>query len=135
MGKVLKTTDGGSTWAPININSAPCLFSIWFTNAQNGIAVGYRGTIAKTTIDNSVTTYDNETIIPYPNPSNTTIHFPIINSSNNSSTLGIFDISGKLIEQKLITEGTEEVVLDLKSYKKGIYFFRINEHSGKFIVN
>lgn len=134
-GAVLKTTDGGSTWAPITISSASWLYSIWFTNAQNGIAVGYGGKIAKTTLNNSVTTYDKEAIIPYPNPSNTTIHIPISNSKNNSTTLDIFDISGKLIDQKLIIEGAEELILDLKSYKKGIYFFRINGQAGKFTVN
>jgi len=135
-GKVLKTTDGGSTWTPININSASWLSSIWFTSNQNGIAVGYGGNIAKTTLNNSVNEIiNNEKLIPYPNPSNTTIFFPIIYSGYKTSTLDIFDISGQLVERKLFIAGFDKVMLDVKLYKKGIYFYKLNDFSGKFIVN
>lgn len=46
---ILKTTDGGITWSVQRDNPGFWLRSIYFTDAQHGVAVGDNGTILKTT--------------------------------------------------------------------------------------
>jgi len=46
-GPILKTSDGGNTWAAYTTGGAN-LKSVYFPNANTGYAVGYQGTILKT---------------------------------------------------------------------------------------
>jgi photosystem II stability/assembly factor-like uncharacterized protein len=48
-GTILKTADGGITWATQNSGTSLDLYSVYFANAYTGYAVGASGTILKTT--------------------------------------------------------------------------------------
>ncbi len=48
-GTILKTTDGGHTWAQLETRSAAALRGVWFTDANRGFAVGDAGAILRTT--------------------------------------------------------------------------------------
>lgn len=45
---IIKTTDGGVTWAPLDVNTAELLNAVAFVNTQTGWAVGADGTILHT---------------------------------------------------------------------------------------
>lgn len=48
-GKIIKTTNGGTSWINQTIGVSRTLFGVCFTNSNNGVAVGSYGTIVKTT--------------------------------------------------------------------------------------
>lgn len=48
-GTLIKTTDGGTTWAPLTTNVSNHLQSLYFVNANLGFAVGTGGVVLKTT--------------------------------------------------------------------------------------
>ena len=48
-GLIMKTTDGGATWVTQTSNTTVNLYSICFTSATNGVAVGDGGTVLRTT--------------------------------------------------------------------------------------
>jgi len=58
-GTILKTTDGGTSWAALNSGTSNQLFSIYFSNANEGLAVGSAGTIIRT--DNGGTNWASQT--------------------------------------------------------------------------
>ena len=47
-GTILKTDDGGITWLPVSSPSDELLYSIYFTDDNNGVIAGWNGTILKT---------------------------------------------------------------------------------------
>ncbi len=48
-GVILKTVDNGKSWAPTTSPSNELLYSICFSDSENGVIVGWNGTILKTT--------------------------------------------------------------------------------------
>jgi len=48
MGQVLKSTNGGSSWAEQSSGTSESLYVVQFVDNDNGYAVGYNGTIIKT---------------------------------------------------------------------------------------
>ena len=59
------------------------------------------------------------------------IHFDNKDLSNNEK-LEIFDLSGKLILSKLITIQENEIFINLKDLRNGIYIFKLFDNSVKF---
>jgi len=45
-GKIMKTTDGGLTWKHVDNDIKPTFWSVWFTDTNNGVAVGDSSTSA-----------------------------------------------------------------------------------------
>jgi len=139
-GKMVKTTDAGSTWAVHNSITDNWFTDLFFTDVNTGYFVGSNGVILKTTngggspigiepvsssIPESFELFQN-----YPNPFNpvTTIRFTIPNSTsgrNELITLKIFDILGKEISvpvSEILTPGEYEVSWDASGYPSGVYF-------------
>jgi hypothetical protein len=73
----------------------------------------------------------------YPNPANRKLFVKIPDNTDLPCIIGIVSQDGKLISEKEI-KNTEEQVIDVSTYRKGIYFIRINSASatgsGKFVV-
>lgn len=71
----------------------------------------------------------------YPNPASNTIR--IFQTNTTFSMLQIFDVSGKLLVEKKLTENEE--ILDVSTFSNGVYFFNfsVNEVSEmqKIIIN
>jgi len=69
---VIKTTDGGTTWAPQTVANLNALYSVYFKDNMNGYAVGAAGTAIRTTnggdtwTDMTVTGTDNLTRVQFP---------------------------------------------------------------------
>ncbi len=71
----------------------------------------------------------------YPNPSNTTINLPYSLDNGQTTTLKIFNINGRLIEQKQIDPLFNKILLNVSSYQSGIYIYEYNGVTNKFTVN
>ncbi len=136
-GILLKTTNGGITWAKQSDNSTPSLNGICMVGAKNAFAIGYNGKILHTSTGGEpigIKPISNE--VPdiynlsqnYPNPFNpvTKIKFEI--PKNNYVTLKIYDALGQeaatLVNEKL-APGTYEIDWNGSNYPSGVYFYRL----------
>jgi hypothetical protein len=74
----------------------------------------------------------------YPNPANTTVSFELMETQLPLEAT-IYDVSGKLVLRKTISEST--AIIDLQNLENGVYIIKfINEskeivHHSKLIVN
>ncbi len=146
-GKMVKTTDAGSTWTVHNSITDNWFTDLYFTDINTGYFVGSNGVILKTTngggspigiepissnIPNSFELFQN-----YPNPFNpvTTIRFTIPNNTskrNELTTLKIFDILGKEISvpvSEILSPGEYEISWDASGYPSGVYFVTLSNGS------
>ena len=141
---ILKTTNGGVNWyfQTTNVNNG--LMGSFFTNVNIGYAVGYNGTILKTTDGGGTLLGINpeSNQIPeqfslaqnYPNPFNpsTIIKFDI--AKTGFVTLKIYNILGKeiktLVNEKL-DAGSYSISWNANDFQSGVYFYRIAIHSDR----
>ena len=87
--------------------------------------------VAVLTINNNVSINDikNSSIKIYPNPTNNIINIEGLNKNENN-TIQIFDVQGKLVITKTITEkGT----IDLSELNKGVYVIKIGEVAQRIV--
>lgn len=130
------TSDGGSNWTPQTTpfgdpNAYNPVFSIYFTNPQNGWITGDYGRIAKytgaTSVEDEVDGLNDYSLGQnYPNPfnPNTVISFRLPVTGN--IILKVYDVLGNEIatlvnEEK--TAGTHEVNFSSAGLSSGIYFY------------
>ena len=71
----------------------------------------------------------------YPNPSSTYIHIPYKYGKERSVLLYVYDNSGKQVDIKILNVSDTEMTIDVSSLKKGVYFYKLDTVSGKFVVN
>lgn len=69
---------------------------------------------------------------PYPNPATQTVTLPF--NTNRVSDLLIYSIDGKLVNSCRVNAGNGEVVVEVSGLPAGIYIYRLNDQSGKFMV-
>jgi hypothetical protein len=124
------------------------LVSVFFTDANNGTAVGDEGTILRTT-NGGTTFYEEETNLTqpksfflsqnYPNPFNpsTKIKFQIpgqARNDNNLVTLKVYDLLGREVATLVNEEkpaGEYEIEFDGTRLPSGIYFYQLK--AGNYI--
>lgn len=70
----------------------------------------------------------------YPNPAVQIINIPYILEAGQTTTLIIYNQSGMQIEQKTIDSTFKEIRLNVSRYTPGLYLFKYNNMSGRFIV-
>lgn len=68
----------------------------------------------------------------YPNPSSTQIHLPY--TSQDNGVMQVFSVDGRLMESRKVFAGSNEVVLNVASYPQGLYVYRLNGATSKFVV-
>ena len=72
----------------------------------------------------------------YPNPAD---DFIIFEFSGKVSQIEVMDISGKVLINQMVEDGSTQVKLDLSGLDKGLYMYRVSEddvqQTGKLIVN
>lgn len=119
------------TWKWVDLDSLGTVDSVMFTLNSSDVGTFGMNTPAFFCIDNFTTesptgiAESNLSLVKiYPNPAidNLTIDLSSVNS-NISSTVDIFDISGKLIETRF--ENSQHINLSVTSYKAGVYFISI----------
>lgn len=77
---------------------------------------------------------NNSKSLAYPNPSITIINLPYKLEKGRTATFRIFNNNGQLIEQKQIDSEFDCILLNVESYKPGVYFYEYNGYSNKFVV-
>lgn len=70
----------------------------------------------------------------YPNPTRDYIVFSLVENSQ-VNILYIYSTEGYLQEKITLTDVSETFTLDVRSYKKGLYLYKLGKVVGKFIVN
>ena len=139
---ILRTTDGGISWSSQISGTNLHLYNVFFTDANNGWAVGINGTILRTT-NGGVTFIEDENNFTqpkefllkqnYPNPFNpsTKIKFTIpsnVNSQMSNVTLKVYDILGNEVTTLVNEEkpvGEFEVEFNGGGLPSGIYFYQL----------
>jgi hypothetical protein len=71
----------------------------------------------------------------FPNPSNSIVNLPYKLENGQETTMNIYNSNGQLIEQKIIDSTFDRIVLNVQSYKQGIYIYSYNGISNRFIVD
>jgi hypothetical protein len=108
------------TYIPQNIN---------LTNTSVTPPVVYPA-CAQVAIDENIS---KNLIVPFPNPAETIISFPVPASGKNN-TIKIFTAIGELIYMSATDNvKVENMIVDVSFLSPGIYFFTVNQHQGKFI--
>lgn len=70
----------------------------------------------------------------YPNPATSFINLPYELNNDETSTMNIYDINGRLIEQKPIGYHFRNLELNVSNYKAGTYIYEYNGESYRFVV-
>ena len=133
------TFDGGITWSllayPYSISK------MFFTNQNNGWAVGYGGRIFKF-YDSNTSIQENNKMLPvhfylsqnYPNPFNPSTKISWQSPVGSHQTLKIYDVLGNEVAT-LVNEykpaGSYEVEWDASKYSSGVYFYQLR--TGNFV--
>jgi len=71
----------------------------------------------------------------FPNPSNSIVNLSVPKNIDSVTKMRIFNIEGKLIDEKQVDGLFENVILNVSSYPAGIYIYECNKVSNRFIVN
>ncbi|ATN07351.1 hypothetical protein CRN76_19115 [Chryseobacterium indologenes] len=69
----------------------------------------------------------------YPNPTNKTLN--IMNPKNGANKVLVYDASGKLVINKSFSFNEDKIAIDVETLTKGVYIYKIDELSSKFIKN
>jgi hypothetical protein len=75
----------------------------------------------------------NKSLIGYPNPAANKIAFTNPLKSGEKDVLEVFDINGKKVLQENVSGESKEINLDVTNLTRGIYIYKINGETNKFI--
>ncbi len=70
----------------------------------------------------------------YPNPASQLIELKIPHNYKTIQSLKVYSISGKLIDQKVLSGNTESFRYDVSNFKNGLYFMEINTGNHKDVL-
>lgn len=71
---------------------------------------------------------------PYPNPASAVITLPYKLEQGEISVMNIYNMSGQLIDTKLIDAVFDKILLNVSDYAKGMYIYEVNGVSSRFVV-
>lgn len=77
----------------------------------------------------------NESQPPYPNPASSVITLPYQLEQGEISVMNIYNMSGQLIDAKLIDAVFDKILLNVSDYTKGMYIYEVNGVSNRFVVD
>ncbi len=79
--------------------------------------------------------FSKNQFIGYPNQATNELN--IVNSlkSKENGVMEIFDINGKEIMKKNISRNENEIILDITNFESGIYIYKLNGMTNKFVKN
>jgi hypothetical protein len=138
-GTILKTSDGGSYWKPLNSGKTVSLLSVYFPCTDTGYVVGERGLVLKTTnggypfgVNDLLSNSTHLKIYPIPSFDKITIQ---TSDPQASDQLSILNLKGQeLIHQTIIKPSTQ---IDISNLPIDVYFVRLTNDKtvevGKFI--
>ena len=123
------TSDKGETW--INIPSNPGKREIIFLPPYTGLICGSNNLIMKYhKMTTNIPIVEKESLIVYPNPSSSFVHINIDEVClDENLTVKVIDIMGRLRNIQKIQHSKEEIILDVASWEKGMYFISIQSEN------
>lgn len=71
----------------------------------------------------------------FPNPARIKVNLPYMLETGQIADMKIYDTNGQLIKTIKIGAHFNQVALDISGFKPGLYIYRYNNKSGKFLVN
>lgn len=77
--------------------------------------------------------YLKNSLVGFPNPTENTISITNNLKDKINEVLEVFDSNGKKILQKIIIDSNDEINLDTSKLSNGIYIYKLNGQSNKFI--
>ena len=86
---------------------------------------------------NSSNTNDLFSIVPNPSDNYILLSFDKEFNTNETSTVSIFDLQGRMVLSKLVIANDNNLQIDISTYKSGIYFVKVSNSTqigGKKIV-
>jgi len=127
---ILKTTNGGDSWTPIQVPFQFDVFNVVFWDENNGWVSGDYGEIAHYSNNTGIQNPSNynKSELFYPNP---VFDFIYIKSESEISNAKIYDFSGNCVLDKSFVEGNR---IDVNKLPAGIYFIKIpDSNKSKYI--
>ncbi len=135
---ILKTTDGGDTWFPLETGVTSGLNAACFFNDEEGLVFGDKGVMIRTTTG-GVTGFNDPEIavtdsyfIASPNPFEDEIVIRQVAGRKVAYPVQVVltDADGKKILEKQIAVKGDDILLSGKSLRPGVYFCRISAGNG-----
>ena len=116
----------------MNSDEGPKLVATSFKNENH---YGHKTNIYSLPTSSHISiSHDKNVGLPYPNPSNSLINIPY-QLIGQQGTIFIYNSSGQLITQKNVDKSFNNLLLDVSSYSKGFYYYKVEKQKGEFIVN
>jgi photosystem II stability/assembly factor-like uncharacterized protein len=116
---ILKTTNGGDSWTPMQVPFQYDMFNVVFWDENNGWISGDYGQIAHFTNNTGIPNIDKPTITIFPNPSS---DFISINGVTGTTQVLIYDIAGRILANNQVESNDK---LDIRKLNSGIYFLKL----------
>ncbi len=147
-GMLLKSKDGGDTWAATTVPTTRNLNAIYFFDEKRGFAVGDSGVILYTSSGGVTSVRERGSCLPtvfaleqnYPNPFNptTVIKFSLPNVGTSRQgrivSLKVYDVLGRgvatLVSQEL-QAGDYRVTWEAAAFPSGVYLYQLR--AGSFV--
>lgn len=135
---MLKTTDGGDTWFPLETKTTSGLNAAWFFNDDEGFVFGANGIMLSTTTGGVTGTKDPAISITEnyftasPNPFTDEIIIQPLTGNKIVFPVEVVltDLSGRQILEIHITNRDNDIKLSGSGYIPGIYLCRITDRNG-----
>lgn len=86
-----------------------------------------------TSLGNIVLNKNSNSLTSYPNPTENKISITNNLATGQNEILEIFDLNGKKVMQKNITGNTDEIIIDTTELSNGVYIYKLNGQTNKFI--
>ena len=133
------TVDGGLTWLTKNLPFAYDIFSIAAFDTANYYLCSYGKIIMKVgqpiitqvPVAESKISFDFSV---FPNPANEELNIYLNNDVETSSSIQLFEITGRVCKQLSLINNESKYVISLDDIASGIYFIKVNGISKKIIV-
>ncbi|OXA93399.1 T9SS type A sorting domain-containing protein [Flavobacterium hercynium] len=77
--------------------------------------------------------YLKKSFVGYPNPTDSIINITNKLANGEKGILEVFDTNGKKVITKNITGGSDEINLDVTQLNSGVYIYKLNGQTNKFI--
>jgi len=124
--------NGSAYWQIVNSNKL--IFYILQYDSSNNMSYQTEIYSLPGTYSYEDDVFVSKQLMCYPNPAKNVIAIPYILNPGEFSSLKVFDVNGRMVEELQLGSDFNEILLDISKYAPGVYFYSINGNSNKFIV-
>ncbi len=72
-------------------------------------------------------------LIGYPNPTTNKLYISNVLENGESAVIEIFDTNGKKVMEEQVSRNNSEISIDVSDLSNGVYIYKINDKTSKFI--